>query len=202
MMPLSLFRNMTFAGVNALTFFYYAALSGAFFMLPFLLIDMKGAELERAELHSCRSTAKHQPFEFLEAGKVLKDEQRPERRRARIRDRRMLRQHPRQRIVLVCKPLQYHATQSAEEFVERQIGHAGKPDRQRVDEIADSSGESCRGTSLNRGADGDVVLVGQFVKQYEPESEQKHIIRDSCCPCVSTQRSSQLRIQFGPVRCP
>lgn len=42
MTPLSMFRNRTFAGANALTFFYYAALSGAFFMLPFLLIDVHG----------------------------------------------------------------------------------------------------------------------------------------------------------------
>lgn len=42
MTPLSLFRNSDFAGVNALTFFYYAGLTGAFFMLPFALIDVHG----------------------------------------------------------------------------------------------------------------------------------------------------------------
>jgi hypothetical protein len=38
MMPLALFRNGTFAGANALTVLLYAALTGALFLLPFLLI--------------------------------------------------------------------------------------------------------------------------------------------------------------------
>jgi MFS family permease len=39
MMPLSLFRNRTFSGANALTVLLYAALSGPLFMLPFMLIE-------------------------------------------------------------------------------------------------------------------------------------------------------------------
>jgi MFS family permease len=39
MMPLSLFRNRTFSGANALTVLLYAALSGPLFMLPFILIE-------------------------------------------------------------------------------------------------------------------------------------------------------------------
>ncbi len=42
MMPLSLFRNHTFSGANALTLFLYAALSAALFMLPFMLIQGQG----------------------------------------------------------------------------------------------------------------------------------------------------------------
>ena len=41
-MPLSLFRDSTFAGANALTVLLYAALSGALFLLPYLLIDVHG----------------------------------------------------------------------------------------------------------------------------------------------------------------
>ncbi len=40
MMPLDLFRNRTFAGANALTILLYAALSGALFMLPLLLVGV------------------------------------------------------------------------------------------------------------------------------------------------------------------
>lgn len=40
MTPLWLFRSLEFAGVNALTFVYYASLSAVFFMLPFVLIDV------------------------------------------------------------------------------------------------------------------------------------------------------------------
>lgn len=42
MMPLSLFRNRTFSGANALTMLLYAALSGPLFMLPFMLIEAHG----------------------------------------------------------------------------------------------------------------------------------------------------------------
>jgi EmrB/QacA subfamily drug resistance transporter len=42
MMPLTLFRNETFAGANALTVLLYAALTGALFLLPFLLIQAHG----------------------------------------------------------------------------------------------------------------------------------------------------------------
>jgi len=42
MMPLSLFRNMTFSGANGLTVLLYAALSGALFVLPYLMIDVHG----------------------------------------------------------------------------------------------------------------------------------------------------------------
>jgi EmrB/QacA subfamily drug resistance transporter len=42
MMPLSLFRNRDFSGANALTVLLYAALGGALFFLPFLLINGHG----------------------------------------------------------------------------------------------------------------------------------------------------------------
>jgi EmrB/QacA subfamily drug resistance transporter len=42
MMPLSLFRSITFTGVNILTLLLYGALGGAMFFLPFLLIQVHG----------------------------------------------------------------------------------------------------------------------------------------------------------------
>jgi EmrB/QacA subfamily drug resistance transporter len=42
MMPLSLFRDRNFSGANALTVLLYAALGGALFLLPFLLIQVHG----------------------------------------------------------------------------------------------------------------------------------------------------------------
>jgi EmrB/QacA subfamily drug resistance transporter len=42
MMPLGLFRNETFLGANVLTLLLYAALIGALFLLPFLLIQAHG----------------------------------------------------------------------------------------------------------------------------------------------------------------
>jgi EmrB/QacA subfamily drug resistance transporter len=42
MMPLELFRSRIFSGVNLLTFLLYGALGGAFFFLPFLLIQARG----------------------------------------------------------------------------------------------------------------------------------------------------------------
>ncbi len=42
MMPLPLFRNSDFSGANALTVLLYAALSGALFLLPFILIEVHG----------------------------------------------------------------------------------------------------------------------------------------------------------------
>jgi EmrB/QacA subfamily drug resistance transporter len=42
MMPLTLFRNTNFSGANALTVLLYAALGGALFLLPYLLIDVHG----------------------------------------------------------------------------------------------------------------------------------------------------------------
>jgi EmrB/QacA subfamily drug resistance transporter len=42
MMPLDLFRNRNFVGTNILTILLYAALSGALFLLPFLLIEQHG----------------------------------------------------------------------------------------------------------------------------------------------------------------
>lgn len=42
MMPLSLFRNTDFAGANALTVLLYAGLTGALFILPFMLIEAHG----------------------------------------------------------------------------------------------------------------------------------------------------------------
>jgi len=42
MMPLSLFKSRTFSGSNTITFFLYAALSGALFFFPFNLIQVQG----------------------------------------------------------------------------------------------------------------------------------------------------------------
>ena len=42
MMPLRLFGSRSFSGVNLLTLFLYGALGGAFFLLPFLLIQAHG----------------------------------------------------------------------------------------------------------------------------------------------------------------
>lgn len=42
MLPMSLFRNRTFSGANALTVLLYAALSGPLFLLPFMLIEAHG----------------------------------------------------------------------------------------------------------------------------------------------------------------
>jgi EmrB/QacA subfamily drug resistance transporter len=42
MMPLALFRDRNFSGANALTVLLYAALGGALFLLPFLLIQVHG----------------------------------------------------------------------------------------------------------------------------------------------------------------
>ena len=42
MMPLELFRSRMFSGVNLLTLLLYGALGGAFFFLPFLLIQAQG----------------------------------------------------------------------------------------------------------------------------------------------------------------
>ncbi len=42
MMPLGLFRNRTFSGTNLLTLLLYAALGGALYFFPFLLIQVQG----------------------------------------------------------------------------------------------------------------------------------------------------------------
>ncbi len=42
MLPLALFRSRTFSAVNLLTLLLYAGLGGAFFFLPFALIQVKG----------------------------------------------------------------------------------------------------------------------------------------------------------------
>lgn len=42
MMPLALFRSRTFAGTNLLTLLLYAALGGALYFLPFMLIQVQG----------------------------------------------------------------------------------------------------------------------------------------------------------------
>jgi EmrB/QacA subfamily drug resistance transporter len=42
MMPLDLFRSLTFSGVNILTLLLYGALGGTMFFLPFLLIQVHG----------------------------------------------------------------------------------------------------------------------------------------------------------------
>src|SRR5262249_341590 len=48
MMPLALFRSPTFAGVNLLTLLLYAALGGAMFFLPFMLIQVHGYSATQA----------------------------------------------------------------------------------------------------------------------------------------------------------
>jgi EmrB/QacA subfamily drug resistance transporter len=48
MLPLDLFRSRTFAAVNLLTLLLYAALGGAFFFLPFALIQVGGYSAVRA----------------------------------------------------------------------------------------------------------------------------------------------------------
>jgi EmrB/QacA subfamily drug resistance transporter len=48
MLPLGLFRSRTFSAVNLLTLFLYAALAGAFFFLPFALIQVGGFSAELA----------------------------------------------------------------------------------------------------------------------------------------------------------
>ena len=47
MLPLGLFRSRTFAAVNLLTLLLYAALAGAFFFLPFALIQVGGFSAAR-----------------------------------------------------------------------------------------------------------------------------------------------------------
>lgn len=42
MMPLEVFRSVRFSGINLLTLLLYGALGGAFFFLPFLLIQARG----------------------------------------------------------------------------------------------------------------------------------------------------------------
>jgi MFS family permease len=42
MLPLGLFRSSTFSGANVMTLLLYFALSGAFFLLPFDLIQIQG----------------------------------------------------------------------------------------------------------------------------------------------------------------
>src|SRR5215207_4746259 len=42
MMPLGLFSSRTFSGTNLLTFLLYAALGGALYYFPFLLIEVQG----------------------------------------------------------------------------------------------------------------------------------------------------------------
>jgi EmrB/QacA subfamily drug resistance transporter len=42
MMPLELFRSRVFSGINLMTLLLYGALGGAFFFLPFLLIQARG----------------------------------------------------------------------------------------------------------------------------------------------------------------
>jgi EmrB/QacA subfamily drug resistance transporter len=48
MMPLSLFRSRVFSGVNLLTLLLYAALGGAFFFLPFDLVQVHGYSVTQA----------------------------------------------------------------------------------------------------------------------------------------------------------
>ncbi|MGE0063489.1 MAG: MFS transporter, partial [Xanthobacteraceae bacterium] len=48
MMPLGLFRSRVFSGINLLTLLLYAALGGAFFFLPFDLIQVHGYSVTQA----------------------------------------------------------------------------------------------------------------------------------------------------------
>jgi EmrB/QacA subfamily drug resistance transporter len=48
MMPLNVFRSLTFSGVNILTLLLYGALGGAMFFLPFLLIQVHGYSATQA----------------------------------------------------------------------------------------------------------------------------------------------------------
>jgi EmrB/QacA subfamily drug resistance transporter len=48
MMPLGLFRSPMFSGINAMTLLLYAALGGAFFLLPFGLIQVHGTSATAA----------------------------------------------------------------------------------------------------------------------------------------------------------
>jgi EmrB/QacA subfamily drug resistance transporter len=50
MMPLGLFRDRSFAGVNILTVLLYAALSGALFIVPYTLIGLRGYTAAEAGL--------------------------------------------------------------------------------------------------------------------------------------------------------
>jgi len=61
MMPLGVFRSRVFSGVNALTLLLYAGLGGAFFFLPFLLIQVHGFSATLAG-------ASFLPFTFIMAG--------------------------------------------------------------------------------------------------------------------------------------
>ena len=47
MMPLSLFRSRQFSGANVVTLVVYAALSGAFFLLPVQLQRAVGVHADR-----------------------------------------------------------------------------------------------------------------------------------------------------------
>ncbi|MCG8432785.1 MAG: MFS transporter, partial [Gammaproteobacteria bacterium] len=48
MVPLALFKSKTFSGANLMTFFLYAALAGAFFFIPFYLINILGYSTTQA----------------------------------------------------------------------------------------------------------------------------------------------------------
>jgi EmrB/QacA subfamily drug resistance transporter len=48
LVPLALFRSRVFSGVNLLTFFLYGALGGAFFLIPFDLIQVHGYSATQA----------------------------------------------------------------------------------------------------------------------------------------------------------
>src|SRR5262249_20524453 len=61
MMPPRLFRSRTFLGANLLTLLLYFALTGAFFVLPFILVRVRG--------YSATATgASYLPFALLLAG--------------------------------------------------------------------------------------------------------------------------------------
>jgi hypothetical protein len=48
LVPLELFRSRVFCGVNLLTLFLYGALGGAFFLIPFALIQVHGYSATQA----------------------------------------------------------------------------------------------------------------------------------------------------------
>jgi MFS family permease len=58
MMPLELFRSRVFSGINLMTLLLYGALGGAFFFLPFLLIQARGYSATAAG-------AAYLPFTFV-----------------------------------------------------------------------------------------------------------------------------------------
>ena len=66
MMPLNVFKSLTFSGVNILTLLLYGALGGAMFFLPFLLIQVHGYSATAGR--RCLSAVHHHVGAPLEMG--------------------------------------------------------------------------------------------------------------------------------------